>query len=156
MRNPARAHPTRDARPVAALLDRLEGVHEVAPGRWRAKCPAHEGHRPALAVTETTDGTVLLHCFAGCSAAEVAAAVDLNLANLFPHDGRDEPDAHRSRRVRHPFIAAQMLPALTLELLEVVVVIGAILRRGSVTDTEHRLLLRSVARLMDAERACHD
>ena len=156
MRNPAHAHHTRGARPVAALLERLEGVREVAPGRWRAKCPAHAGHRPALAVSETADGTVLLHCFAGCSVADVAAAVDLNLADLFPQHGRDVPDAHRSRPVRHPFVAAQMLPALTLELFEVVVVIGAILRRGSVTETEHARLLRSVARIMDAERCCHD
>ncbi len=156
MCNPTGAHQTRGARPVAALLDRLEGVREVAPGRWRAKCPAHEGHRPALAVTETADGTVLMHCFAGCSVAEVAAALDVNLADLFPHDGRDVPDAHRSRPVRHPFVAAQMLPALTLELFEVVVIAGAILRRGSMTATEHARLLRSVARIMDAERCCHD
>jgi hypothetical protein len=144
-------------RPIATLLMRLEHVREVAPGRWRAKCPAHEGHRPSLAITETVDGTVLMHCFHGCATADVVAAIGLDLADLFPSDWRhDEPDRHRGHRVKHPFIAAQVLPGLTVELLEVAIIIGAIQRRGLVTDSEHARLQRSLARILEAERLCHD
>lgn len=41
-------------------------------GRWRgqagfARCPAHPEKTPSLHVTESRDGTILLHCFGGCS-----------------------------------------------------------------------------------------
>ncbi|WP_233868634.1 DNA primase [Paraburkholderia adhaesiva] len=143
------------ARPVTTLLARLEGVREVAPGRWRAQCPAHEGRRPALAVTETGDGTVLVHCFAGCGVGEIAAALGLDLADLFPPREHDGYDVHLARPVMRRFSDAQWQPALTLELLEVVVIIGAVLRRGSVTTSEHARLVRSLACILDAEKTCH-
>src|SRR4051812_29050076 len=37
-----------------------------------------------LSVREASDGTVLVHCFHGCSAAEVMKAVGLELSDLFP------------------------------------------------------------------------
>ncbi|WP_233867205.1 DNA primase [Paraburkholderia adhaesiva] len=146
------------ARPVTTLLVRLEGVREVAPGRWRARCPAHDGHRPALAITECDDRRVLLHCFAGCGVDAVAAALGLDLADLFPPREPDGYDVHLARPATchgRRFTDAQWLPALTLELLEVMVVVGAILRRGSVTASEHARLVRSVARILDAEARCH-
>ncbi|WP_155675222.1 hypothetical protein, partial [Burkholderia territorii] len=118
--------------PITTLLDRLDGVREVAPGRWRAMCPAHDGHSPALAITETADGVVLLHCFAGCATADVAAALGLDLADLFP---ALPPDVHCARPLKRRFVAAQWWPALSIELLEIMVIVGAILRRGSVTAT---------------------
>ncbi|WP_244829209.1 hypothetical protein [Caballeronia sp. TF1N1] len=140
-------------RPVTTLLARLDGVHRVAPGRWRAMCPAHDGHRPALGITETDEGVVLMHCFAGCSVTEIAESLDLNLAELFP---RDDHTLHHASPARRRFVDAQMWPALTLELLEVAVIIGAILRRGSVTKSEHTRLLGSLKRILDAEKYCHD
>lgn len=71
-------------RPIARLLERLEGVRESSPGRWYARCPAHADRRPSLAVTETDDGRVLLFCLAGCTVGEIVAAVDLQLHDLFP------------------------------------------------------------------------
>jgi DNA primase len=51
---------------VAALLDRLEGVRACGPGRWVARCPAHEDRSPSLSIRKKDDGTTLLHCFSGC------------------------------------------------------------------------------------------
>ncbi|WP_143754659.1 hypothetical protein [Caballeronia concitans] len=99
------------------LLTRLEGVRQVAPGRWRAMCPAHEGHRPALAITETADGTVLMHCFAGCGVTEIAAALELNLADLFPPDWRDGPGG--TQRTLTPCVLIQLdLVDVTLERID--------------------------------------
>jgi hypothetical protein len=67
------------------LLDRLDGVRQVAPGRWRARCPAHDGtNRDVLSIGETNDDVVLVKCFHGCTAEEVVRAVGLELADLFP------------------------------------------------------------------------
>ena len=60
--------------PIDLLLDRLTGVKQTRPDRWQARCPAHDDRSPSLAVTETPDGTILIKCWAGCSAADVVGA----------------------------------------------------------------------------------
>jgi hypothetical protein len=80
---------------IDIILPRLSGVRK-APARtgivqaYRACCPAHQpegpkpGRSPALSVAETEAGGVLLHCFAGCSADEIAGAAGVELTDLFP------------------------------------------------------------------------
>ena len=48
------------------------------------RCPSHDDRLPSLTVRECPDGRVLLHCFAGCSAAEVIGAVGMSMEDLFP------------------------------------------------------------------------
>src|SRR5580700_6683773 len=67
---------------AAKLLDRLDGVRQTAPGRWIARCPAHEDRSPSLSVREIDD-RVLVHDFGGCEVGDVLAAVGLGLADLF-------------------------------------------------------------------------
>ncbi len=94
------------------LLSHLENVKRTGDGRWLARCPAHDDKRPSLSVKETSEGVVLLKCWSGCSAAEVVAAVGLDLAALFPEkttiDGKPE---------RRPFPAADVLRAVSFETL---------------------------------------
>ena len=71
--------------PVETLLLRLNRVRETGPGRWRACCPAHEGRSQSLAIRETSDGTVLVHCFAGCPVTHVLDAIGMELKHLFPN-----------------------------------------------------------------------
>lgn len=70
--------------PADALLPRLDRARETGPGRWLARCPAHNDGRPSLTVRETGDGTLLVHCWAGCPASDVVAAAGLSFADLFP------------------------------------------------------------------------
>ena len=70
--------------PIDLLLDRLSGVKQTRPDRYQARCPAHDDRSPSLAISETPDGTILLKCWAGCGAADVVAAVGLELKDLFP------------------------------------------------------------------------
>jgi len=49
-----------------------------------ARCPAHDDASPSLSVREMSDGRVLIHCFAGCSAAAVMESVGLTLRDLMP------------------------------------------------------------------------
>ena len=49
-------------------------------GGWTARCPAHDDHSPSLSIRDTDDGTVLVHCHAGCEQEQVIAALrSLNL-----------------------------------------------------------------------------
>src|SRR5579862_7207372 len=68
--------------PLATFLDRLERVRKCGGGHI-ARCPAHDDKTASLSVTAGDDGRVLLHCFAGCSAIEIVAAVRLTVADLF-------------------------------------------------------------------------
>lgn len=70
---------------VMELISRLEGVRETARDCWVAKCPAHDDRTPSLSIKHA-DGRVLVHCFGGCPATDVVAAVGLQLSDLF-----DEP-----------------------------------------------------------------
>lgn len=86
---------------AAAILDRLHGVRETGPGRWIARCPAHEDRSPSLSLKEAEDGKLLVKCFGGCAAGDVVAAVGLTLADLFPDRPERQP-YHRPSKSRIP------------------------------------------------------
>ena len=71
------------------LLARFKHVRKVtAKGNcveeYAAYCPAHDTHHHSLAIGIRSDGAYLLYCRAGCSSADVAGAVGLSLADLYP------------------------------------------------------------------------
>jgi hypothetical protein len=73
---------------AAALLDRLDRVRERGNGQWYASCPTaahkHGDRSRGLSVKETSDGTTLIHCFAGCPPADILTAIGMELTDLFP------------------------------------------------------------------------
>jgi hypothetical protein len=74
------------------VLSRLDHVHQVG-GAVIARCPAHDDTRNSLSLGTDEDGTVLVHCFVGCTARHIVAAIGLSLADLFPANrkGADLP-----------------------------------------------------------------
>lgn len=70
--------------PRDIILSRLEWVQTTSTG-WKACCPAHDDSRPSLSISETSDYTLLLHCFSGlhCDGASITAAVGLNERYLY-------------------------------------------------------------------------
>jgi hypothetical protein len=69
---------------VDEILQRLDGVKREKPGQWAARCPAHEDGSPSLAVKQSGDGKILLHCLAGCRVDDVLKALHLEPSDLFP------------------------------------------------------------------------
>lgn len=126
------------------LIDHLEGVRQTGPHKWIAKCPAHGDNRPSLSVSETPDGKTLVHCWAGCSALEVVNAVGLELANLFPEDGRGQ--RHHQRSGRRPMRAS---PREALQLLRAdLLTCGIVLARGDdPTPDELALMFKTAGRI---------
>lgn len=75
--------------PIDLLLSRLHHVKAKKPtqaglNQWQALCPSHPDKTPSLTITECSDGTVLVKCWAGCSANEIVKALGLALKDLFP------------------------------------------------------------------------
>lgn len=127
--------------PIDRLLSRLESVRRAGPG-YTAKCPAHSDRSASLSVAEAEGGKVLLHCFAGCPAADVLAAVGLTLADLFPTPLRastpEERKAARFGALRTNWSAA--LSVLALESTITVIACETMLR-GEPLDDDDRLRL---------------
>ncbi|TWI58697.1 hypothetical protein IQ22_00405 [Pseudomonas duriflava] len=70
--------------PIDKILSRLDKVKAKGAGKWEACCPAHQDKNPSLGIKECDDGTVLLKCWAGCTATDITAAIGLDLRDLFP------------------------------------------------------------------------
>ena len=86
------------AQPIQEILSRLQRVKKIAPDKWTALCPAHDDRRPSLSIREADDGKILLHCWAGCGAADIVNALGLTLADLFPRTNRYNVGEPRSVR----------------------------------------------------------
>ena len=104
--------------PIDAVLSRLAPfkLREHGRSRWRACCPAHGGSNPsALSIGIGGNDTVLLKCWHGCSADEVAGALGLDLSDLFP------PREHRCgpTKKRSLLSAQQCLDVIAFETLMV-------------------------------------
>ena len=94
------------ASPLPLLISRLHRVQQHGNG-YRADCPSGHSSRGALSLSEADDGRVMLHCFAGCSASEVVAALGLSLSDLFPkRQSRNLPPLERARLRELTSIAA--------------------------------------------------
>lgn len=97
------------------FIVRLEFARQRRPNQWLSRCPAHDDHRPSLLVETADDDRLLVYCYAGCSAAEVVAALGLSLADLFPK--RESDDQGPRARQRPTFSARDAIDALDHERL---------------------------------------
>jgi len=126
--------------PVDKLLDRLEGVRATGRDQWVACCPSHDDRSPSLSI-KATDDRVLVYCHAGCGAADVVAAVGLELRDLF-----DAPLSHHKPARRRPRVPAHKVLAAVSHALSVVALADADIRDG-------RLLTNDDWQAVDKARA---
>lgn len=130
--------------PIDNTLSRLEKVRQRQPGQYSARCPAHADKGPSLSVRETPDGAVLLHCFAGCEAAEIVGAMGLELHDLFPP--KDKPTG-APKRIANLLTTGQALELLAKESLFVAVAIGNYFHGVTVTKKDLDRLTTAAGRI---------
>jgi hypothetical protein len=134
--------------PIDLVLARLEGYKLRANGghRWRSCCPAHGGSNPsALSIGEGEGGAVLLRCWQGCDVEQIAHALGLDLADLFP----PRPEGHTSGRParRRMLTAGQALDLLDSESILVMVCASDMARGLTLDDKTRERLCWSAARI---------
>jgi hypothetical protein len=101
---------------IDELLGRLQKVKKAGPGKWVACCPAHEDRSPSLAIKEV-DGTILLHCFAGCETDDICGSLGVEVRDLFPPSEKREWSGEKPVKFGpvHKFSAIDALRALAGE-----------------------------------------
>ena len=114
---------------IDALLHRLERVQRSGQG-WRADCPKGHKTHGTLSLAQGDDGRLLLHCFAGCSAADVLGTLGLSLADIQPARLRDDsPEGRRTARERFRLASvAAAVGVLEREAELLLIAMGDILR----------------------------
>ena len=93
------------------VLSCLDKVKPAGANKWKACCPAHDDKNPSLAISETADGTVLLKCWAGCTAQSIVSAIGLELRDLFPSEKRERrgPSAAAVKHERAVYLIGKAL-----------------------------------------------
>ena len=143
------ANPRIVQRPINLLLDRLSYIKQTRPDRWQARCPAHDDRSPSLAITETSDGTILLKCWAGCSAADIVGAVGLQLKDLFPP--RFDYRSTRKGKVPH-YSASEVVKTLVMEATIIAVGYCTLQRGGSLSLEDQSRVALALDNLREVTR----
>lgn len=133
------------------LLQRLDKVKKTGRDKWHACCPAHDDKGPSLAVRELDDGRVLIHCFAGCGAAEILDAVGLDWSALHP----PRLAGDYTPRVRKPWSASDVLAALAMEILIAWNASNKVANGEPLTAAEHERLLLCAVRMQRGLEVAH-
>lgn len=85
---------------VTEMLGRFDRATKTGD-QWLVRCPAHEDRKASLAVSEGSDGKVILFCHAGCQVVAILASLGLGVSALFtePSKSRREVAAYDYRDV---------------------------------------------------------
>ena len=116
--------------PTELLLSHLEGVRRVGKERFVACCPAHGDKHPSLAIRETDDGVLLLHCFAGCEVSSIMGSIGLDVSDLYPKN-----EVSNRKAERRPFSANDLILLAAWESLLASIIVSDI-ARGNLKDKE--------------------
>lgn len=99
-----------------------------------------------MTVREVDDGRILVHCFAGCSFQEIAAASGADVAEFFP----EKPIYQRAKPIRRPFPAADVLECLSFEASVVFFAASHLAQGNPLTEAERQRLNLAHQRIREA------
>ena len=126
---------------AAKLLDRLDRVRQTGPGRWLARCPAHQDRGPSLSIRELDD-RVLLHDFGGCEPGDVLAAVGLQMSDLF-----EKPLSHQSAASHCGVPARDRLMIIDHEVVVATLIIADVVKDKGADEAQLKRLAEAAGRI---------
>jgi len=132
-------------------VERMLGMLTKVKGRngsWTACCPAHNDKGPSLAIRETEDGRVLIHCFAGCEALMIVQALGMDLTDLFPPDDkRREYPVEGKKSMKPSFYASDLMRIISFEALLVSVCAYDLSQGKKLSETDRERMKLSQKRI---------
>lgn len=131
--------------PAELFLSRVEGVRQTAPDRWVFRVPTRKDKRASGSARELADGRLLIHDFAGDSAAEMLAAVGLQLTDLYP-----APITACGKPERRSFWAADALRCVAFEALVCAAAAAAMASGEPLSAVDRERLVVAAERLRSA------
>jgi hypothetical protein len=135
---------------AAKILDRLDYVRPTAPGKWVARCPAHEDRSPSLSIRQLDDGRVLLYDFGGCETEDVLTALGLTMSDLF-----EKPLAQHFKSSQSRIPARDLLEVISAETGIVAIIAADFLDRRAIADGDWQRLAQAAARIGAARDHAH-
>jgi hypothetical protein len=135
---------------IEELLSKLEKV-KGRNGSWTACCPAHQDKSPSLAIRETSDGRVLLHCFGGCEVNSIVGALGMDLSDLFPPTHDYDP-SNPKKPVKPAFYATDLLRIISFEALVVSIAASDISKGKNLSETDMARMKLASQRIQEATR----
>lgn len=132
---------------ITAVLENLNKVRQTGGHKYMACCPVHHDSSASLSIREDDDGTVLLHCFAGCATVDVVAALGLDFSALFPESG---VTGHARKSTKAPFNALDALTAMCHGLLELAIYADQVSRGIALSEAGRQRLALLTNRLFAA------
>lgn len=135
---------------ATVILDRLDRVKQTGPGRWLARCPAHEDRSPSLSIRELDDGRVLLHDFGGCETQAVLDSIGLEMASLFPQrlNGTGPAGGYPPSHSRVP--ARDLLQIISEEVWVIAVIASDMRAQRTISKAEWDRFLTAASRIWGA------
>lgn len=130
---------------LSILLGRLQKVRKMGADKWQACCPAHDDRSPSLAIKETADGRILLHCFGGCGTDAVLGALGLEMIDLMP-----ERLDHSLAPIRKPWTGDDALRCLAYEAGVVGLVTSDLMAGKEHTDADLGRFFRAASNINKA------
>jgi hypothetical protein len=129
---------------ASRLLNRLDRVKQIGPGRWIARCPAHEDRSPSLSIRELDDGRVLLKDFGGCDTESVLTALGLRMADLFPGPVQNYGPSQSTTPAR------DLLMVIDREVLVVLLILNDVLNQRIILESQIDRLMLAASRIGSA------
>lgn len=128
------------------LLSRLKQVKKIAATSWKACCPAHDDRSPSMSIKETSEGAILIHCFAGCSVADIVDSVGLTMVDLFP--APLDRSVHVIKGNKHAFNAREAVSYMAQQSLFVAACCVVLREQGFLPEKDKDRLMEISGRLM--------
>lgn len=138
--------------PLNQVLAGLENIRPAGKG-YRADCPNGHRNRGSLAISESDEGAVLMHCHSGCSCLEVLHGLGLEMKDLFPRQNinRMTPQERREYSQKVQFSALISALELVPPEMNIVACAGVDLSKGKPLDlADHRRLELAIQRVNTA------
>lgn len=129
------------------ILSHLHKVKCLSDGRYIALCPCHDDKKPSLNVTITSNGVVLIKCFAcGATGLQVCETLGISPTSLFPPYDKLKYE----KQPRLGFSAFQLLHALEKDMLVVLIAARMLVSGEALPDTDIKYLNDVVIRINEA------
>ena len=134
---------------IEQLLPSLEKLRRTGDGKWLACCPAHNDKHPSLAIKQTDDGKILIHCFAGCDVETIVSSLDLTLADLMP----DNPSYKKGSKPPK-FNKYELFDRLAFEAIILSIAIRQLINKTPLNNEDQKRVLKAEQTINDIAREC--